>query len=252
MNPFSLENETALITGGGTGLGFGIAQCLVRAGARVVLVGRREAVLVEACVELGELATFVVGDITVTAGATDLIAKAEATSGSPLTILCNNAGIHAKKLAVDTSPEEFSAVMQTHVVAAHALTRAVLPGMLERKHGNILFTASMASFLGIPMVMAYSAAKTAMLGMVRSLSAEVSAGGVRVNAIAPGWVDTPMTRKALAGDQARIDKILGRTPMGRFGDPDDIGNAAVYLCSPAAKFITGVVLPVDGGASIGF
>ena len=73
-----------------------------------------------------------------------------------------------------------------------------------------------------------------------------------MNAIAPGWVDTPMTRKALAGDQARIDKILGRTPMGRFGEPDDIGNAAVYLCSPAAKFITGVVLPVDGGASIGF
>ena len=88
--------------------------------------------------------------------------------------------------------------------------------------------------------------------MVRTLASEVSAHGVRVNAIAPGWIDSEMMRTALDGDPARRDKILGRTPMGRFGEADDIGWAAVYLCSPAAKFVTGAVLPVDGGISIGF
>lgn len=252
MNPFSLKNETALITGGGSGLGLGIARCLAQAGARVVLVGRRKAVLTEAAESIGGAATFVAHDITDLDTAGDLVGAAEKGAGGPISILCNNAGIHLKKTGVETTPDEFSAVMQTHVMAAHALNRAVLPGMVGRKHGNILFTASMASFLGIPMVMAYAAAKTAMLGIVRTLAAEVSGDGVRVNAIAPGWVDTAITRKALAGDKARTDKILGRTPMGRFGDPEDIGNAAVFLCSPAAKFVTGVVLPVDGGASIGF
>jgi len=99
---------------------------------------------------------------------------------------------------------------------------------------------------------AYSAAKAAYLGLTRSLAAELSPSGIRVNAIAPGWIEAPMSRQALAGDEARTNKILGRTPMGRFGEPEDIGWAAVYLASPSAKFVTGVCLPVDGGASIGF
>jgi gluconate 5-dehydrogenase len=124
--------------------------------------------------------------------------------------------------------------------------------MIERKHGSILFTASMASLFGLPLVLAYSAAKSAYLGMVRSLATEAGAFGIRVNAIAPGWIESDMLRKALTGDEQRSRKILSRTPMQRFGDPADIGWAAVYLCSPAARFVTGVVLPVDGGASIGF
>jgi gluconate 5-dehydrogenase len=138
------------------------------------------------------------------------------------------------------------------VLGAHALTRAILPGMIKRQHGNILFTASMASLFGIPKVVAYSAAKSAYVGMVRCLATEVSAHNVRVNAIAPGWIESEMLHQALAGDPARKAKIIGRTPMARFGEPEDIGWAAVYLCSAAGKFITGVVLPVDGGASIGF
>jgi gluconate 5-dehydrogenase len=110
----------------------------------------------------------------------------------------------------------------------------------------------MASFLGLPAVLAYTAAKTALVGMTRALTAEVASQGVRVNAIAPGWMESPMLRKALKGDDRRAQKILDRTPMGRFGEPEDIGWAAVYLCSPAARFVSGVVLPVDGGASIGF
>ena len=124
--------------------------------------------------------------------------------------------------------------------------------MIQRKHGNILFTASMASLFGIPQVIAYSAAKSAYLGMVRTLATEISSQGIRVNAIAPGWIETPMSQKALNGDKARAAKILSRTPMATLGAPSDVGWAAVYLCSPAAKFVTGVVLPVDGGVSIGF
>jgi gluconate 5-dehydrogenase len=138
------------------------------------------------------------------------------------------------------------------VAAAFSLTTAVLPGMIQRKHGNILFTASMASLFGIPLVAAYSAAKSAHLGLVRSLATEVSPHGVRVNAIAPGWIESAMMLKALNGDPGRSKKILGRTPLNCFGTAEDVGLAAVYLCSPAAKFVTGVTLPVDGGASIGF
>lgn len=246
-SPFSLAGETALITGGATGIGFGIAKCLVEAGASVVLVGRREAELAEAKQTLGEAATYLVHDITELDHAGDLMNRA-----GPVSILVNNAGIHLKKAAVDTTPAEFNSVIQTHVVAAHALTAAALPGMIERKHGNILFTASMTSLFGMPKVVAYSAAKSAMLGMVWTLSTEVAKDGVRVNAIAPGWIETPMLHRALDNDRPRKNRILTRTPMERFGSPEDIGWAAVYLCSPAASFLTGVILPVDGGASIGF
>jgi gluconate 5-dehydrogenase len=252
MKLFYLGGETALITGGGTGIGFGIASCLAQAGARVVLVGRREAELVTACSRLGANASFVVQDITRFDEADALVSRVERAAGSPVSILVNNAGNHLKKSAVDTTPEDFQNVLQTHVLGAHAVTRAVLPGMLARRHGNVLFIASMASFMGVPLVLAYSAAKSAYLGMVRTLAAEVSPHGVRVNAIAPGWIESDMTRKALDADPRRKEKIFQRTPMGRMGETEDVGRAAVYLCSPAAQFLTGVVLPVDGGASIGF
>jgi NAD(P)-dependent dehydrogenase (short-subunit alcohol dehydrogenase family) len=251
-DPFRLDGETGLITGGGTGLGLGMARCFVAAGATVVLVGRREPELAKAVKELGSAASFVAHDITELDRAGELIRRAESVGKNTISILVNNAGIHLKKLAKDTTPAEFNSVLQTHVVAAHALTAAVLPGMIERKHGNILFTASMTSLFGVPMVVAYSAAKSAYLGMVRSLATEVSPYGIRVNAIAPGWIETPMLRQAMNNDPPREQKVLSRTPMNRFGEPDDIGWAAVYLCSPAAKFVTGICLPVDGGASIGF
>jgi Dehydrogenases with different specificities (related to short-chain alcohol dehydrogenases) len=250
-NPFSLKGEIALITGGGTGLGFGIASCLADVGARVVLVGRREDVLKDAAKKIGRRTLFEAHDVTQFASSEELIRKVEKRAG-PISILVNNAGVHLKKPAVNTTPEEFNSVLQTHLVAAFSLTRAVLPGMIKRKHGNILFTASMASLFGIPLVCAYSSAKSAYLGLVRTLATEVSQHGVRVNAIAPGWIESDMMRKALSGDPERSRKILGRTPMNSFGKAEDIGWAATYLCSPAAKFITGVVLPVDGGASIGF
>jgi gluconate 5-dehydrogenase len=251
QKPFSLKGEIALVTGGGSGLGLGIATCFVKAGARVVLIGRRAEVLKVAAKKLGRAASVEAHDITDLEAAEDLIQRVTKRAG-PISILVNNAGIHLKKSAVDTTPAEFNSVLQTHVVAAFALSRAVLPGMIKRNHGNILFTASMASLFGIPYVAAYSAAKSAYTGLVRSLATEVSPHGVRVNAIAPGWIESAMMRQALDNDPARKAKILGRTPMNCFGQPEDIGWAATYLCSPAGRFVTGVVLPVDGGASIGF
>lgn len=248
---FSLKGEVALVTGGGTGIGLAIATCLHAAGAKVVLVGRREAELRSAAHGLGERGSYVVHDITKYAEAASVV-KGIAREHGPVTCLVNNAGIHLKKAAIDTTPEEFQQVLATHLVGAHALTRAVAPGMIERKHGSILHTASMASLFGIPYVVAYSAAKSAILGMVRTLATELSPHGIRVNAIAPGWIETEMSRKALEGDPARRAKILGRTPMAKLGDPADVGWSAVYLASDAGRFVTGTVLPVDGGASIGF
>ena len=248
---FNLTGQTALITGGGTGLGLGMARCLAASGARVVLVGRRNEELDKACAEIGGNAFPLVGDVTRLDTAPALVDQAEKLAG-PISILINNAGVHLKKPSAETSDAEFAAVLQTHVMGAFALTREAGRRMIERKSGSILFTASMASLFGIPLVVAYSAAKSAYVGMVRSLATEWGPQGVRVNAIAPGWIASPMLDKALSGDAARKAKILGRTPMAQFGEPDDIGWAAVYLCSPAAKFVTGVVLPVDGGAAIGF
>lgn len=249
---YSLRGEVVLITGGGTGIGLAMARAMHGAGATVVLVGRRESELSAAVASLGgERAHAFAHDVTDFAGAVGLVERVTGAVG-PVSCLVNNAGIHLKKPAVETTPEEFQKVLNTHIVGAHALTRAVAPGMIERKHGVVLFTGSMASIFGIPLVIAYTAAKTAMVGLVKGYSTELAPHGVRVNCIAPGWIETEMSRKALDGDPARKARIFGRTPMGGMGQPEDIGWAAVYLASPAAKFVTGVTLPVDGGVSIGF
>lgn len=248
---FDLTGETILITGGGTGLGLGMARCLVLSGAQVILVGRRRIELEKACAEIGNAAHPLTGDITRLETLPALVEQAEAIAG-PVTGLINNAGVHLKKDATETSDAEFAAVLQTHVFGAFALTREVGRRMVARGKGSVLFTASMTALIGMPKVVAYSAAKSAYLGLVRSLCAEWGPHGVRVNAIAPGWIASEMLNKALSGDPARKAKIIGRTPLGHFGEPNDIGWAATYLFSPAAKFVTGVVLPVDGGAADAF
>jgi len=244
---FDLTGQTALITGGGTGLGFGMARCLVASGARVVLVGRRRDELEKATAALGKQAYALPGDITRLETVPALVDAAEAKAG-PVTLLINNAGVHLKKPAVETTDQEFAQVLQTHVFGAFALTREVGRRMVGRRSGCVLFTASMTAFIGMPSVVAYSAAKSAYVGIVRSLATEWGPHGVRVNGIAPGWIASEMLDRALAGDPARKARILARTPLARFGEPDDIGWAAVYLASPAAKFVSGVVLPIDGGA----
>lgn len=249
-NPFSLQGRTALITGGATGIGLGIAESMVQAGGRVVLCSRNEENLAQACRDLGGAASYRVYDVLDYERADDL--AADLASEGPIHILVNNAGAHLKKPTEEVSVEEFQHVLNVHVLGAHALTRAVGARMLEQRSGSIIYIASMASLFGIPYVTAYAAAKAGMLGIVRTMASEWGDRGVRVNAVAPGWIDSAMMRKAVMQDPERKAKILGRTPLGGFGRPEDIGLAAVYLASDAARFVTGVCLPVDGGASIGF
>lgn len=252
MNPFSLKGKTALITGGATGLGLAMTRCMVEAGARVVVVARSEPEKVEEALRpLGDRVSYYQGDISKTDTIPDLVQQILLNEG-PIHILVNNAGNHCKKPIEEMETEEFSAVLQTHLVGAFALTRALLPEMRMLGGGSILFIASMTSYIGQPYVMGYSAAKSGILGMVHTLSAETAGDGIRVNAIAPGWIDTPMYQAATSKDPARRAKILGRIQMGRVGTPEDIGWAAVYLCSEGASYVTGVCLPVDGGALVGF
>ncbi|MCL4850807.1 MAG: SDR family oxidoreductase [Bryobacteraceae bacterium] len=248
---FGLDGETALITGGGTGLGFAMAQAFVASGCHVVLAGRRETLLAEAVARLGPRASHRVHDVSRHDQAGPFADSLEKQFGF-ISIVVNNAGIHLKKAAVETTEAEFSAVLDTHLTGAFAITRRLIPAMAERRHGSILFIASMTALFGMPHVAAYSAAKSACVGLTRSLACELAPHGIRVNAIAPGWIDTPMLREALARDPERERRILSRTPQQTFGSPEDVAWAAVYLCSPAARFLDGVVLPVDGGASIGF
>lgn len=249
---YSLIDQVALVTGGGTGLGLGIAHAMVDAGARVLLAGRREESLRLAVESLGDSAEWVVADVTVATDRARMLAHCREHFGRPADILVNNAGQNMKRPALEVSDEDFDALLNTHVKAAFALSRDAAPAMIERGDGKILFIASMASYLGVPNIVGYTTAKTAVLGLTRALAAEWSSLGIRVNAIVPGWIETDMTRKALNEDPPRKQKVLSRTPMGRLGQPIDIGRAAVYLCSNAAAFVTGQEFPIDGGASIGF
>jgi gluconate 5-dehydrogenase len=249
---FSLEGKTAIITGGSTGLGLAMTECMISAGAKVVVVSMdTPEIFAETCGKFGDKVAYYQFNITETKDTQALVDRIIAEQG-PIEILCNNAGNHCKKPIEDMSVEDFTAVLDVHLVGAFAMTKALVPHMKANKKGSIVFMASMTSFIGQPYVMGYSTAKAGYLGMVHTLATEISSEGVRVNAIAPGWIDTPMFRKATDNDPARKAKILGRTPMSKVGDPLDIGWAAVYLCSDAAKFITGICLPVDGGALIGF
>lgn len=248
---FDLSGEVAVITGGGTGLGFGMAQCFVQAGAQVILIGRRQSILEDAVEQLGERASYHVHDVRELESSQAVIETISSKIG-PITTLINNAGSHIKKPVEDTDISYFEATLRTHVLGAFELSKAVIPAMKSAQHGNILFIASMASLFGIPQAVAYSAAKSALLGIVRAMTTELSADGIRVNAIAPGWIKSQMFLETVETDPTRKEKILSRTPMKEFGRAEDIGWAAVYLCSPAARFVTGVCLPVDGGVSIGF
>ncbi len=250
-NVFSLKDRLALVTGGGTGLGFAIAQVFVQAGAEVVITGRRGDVLKEAVGKLGKSSHYVVNDIRDLDSLPGLVDRVE-SDFAPIDVLVNNAGVNLKKTAVEVTNEEFSNIIQTNLTGLFALTREVAKRMVTRGKGSIVMITSMAAMYGLPQVAAYGASKSGVLGMTRILASDLSPHGVRVNAIAPGFIESPMLLNALNADPERRNKVLGRTPMQDFGRAEDIGYAALYLASDAARFVTGVNLPVDGGNSIGF
>jgi len=251
LSQFSLAGKNALITGGGTGIGLGIAKAFVSAGANVIITGRRASVLKSAVTSLGANAHYKVNDITIKSKIPKLVEEIEQSIG-PIDILVNNAGIHHKAMAQETSDEDFEKILQTNVMSVFALTRACANYMLARKQGSIIMIGSMAGLFGIDKVVAYGTSKTALTGLVNALVTEYSPHNVRVNAIAPGWIESNMFLNAINNDEKRKLQITNRIAMDHFGKPSDIGNAAVFLSSEAARYITGVVLPVDGGATVNF
>lgn len=245
-----LLGSHVVVTGGGTGLGWAICNAMANAGAIVTMIGRRQDVLQEAAAKLdGEVHCFA-GDISNTGSAPDLAGELAAIA--PVDVLVNNAGTHHKASAVETSDDDFERVLATNLKGTFALTREIAREMIQRRKGSILMISSMAALFGIPSVPSYTASKAALLGLMRELAVELGPSGVRVNAIAPGFIETDMNRGIFEQDPKRLDKILDRTPLGQLGTPEDIAEAALYLSSPGARFVTGVCLPVDGGMSIGF
>jgi NAD(P)-dependent dehydrogenase (short-subunit alcohol dehydrogenase family) len=246
-----LIGKHVLVTGGATGLGYAIARAFSANQSKVTIVGRNGDRLRQAAKEMGGIVVTRSFDLTEMAQIPRFVDQLQKEQGE-IDVLVNNAGINMKKAALAVSDQEFLNVIQTNQVAVFSLTREVAKPMLARRSGAILMISSMSAHYGIPEVVAYTASKAAVEGMTRQLAVEWSPSGVRVNCIAPGFLVTPMSSRALDNDPSRKARVLGRTPMGQLGEPADVGMAALFLASSQAKYITGVVLPVDGGNSIGF
>lgn len=249
---YDLSGQVAIVTGGATGLGLAITRCLVSAGACVCVVARTsQDKVADVLAEFGNHVRYYQFDITDTDGVQQLVNRIVADCGT-VDILINNAGNHCKKYIWDMTVEDYRSILDVHLTGAFALTKAVVPYMKDKKHGRIVFQASMTSYIGQPMVAGYATAKAGYLGLIHTLTAELAEYGITVNAIAPGWIETPMFHMATDGDAQRLDKIMGRIPAKRVGDPMDIGMVTAFLCSDAARYISGSCIPVDGGALIGF
>ena len=243
--------KLAVITGGSSGIGYAVAARLVKDEVRVLLIGRDVDKLRLACGSFGNLAGCMRYDLSDLEGMPGLVKKITGKYGK-IDILINNAGIHLKKPVTEVTNEEYQSVILNNQTAVFTLTREVARDMIEKQSGCILNISSMASRYGLPKVIAYTASKSAIEGMTRALAVELGPYGIRVNCIAPGFIKTEMSAAALDKDPERRNKVFSRTPLGRLGTPEEIAEAAAFLVSDAASFITGVVLPVDGGNSVGF
>lgn len=249
----SLEGQTALVTGGGSGIGLAIAKCLAASGARVIIAGRRREMLDAAADQIGAETGSHVLDLADVDGMPAAAQELLAAHGA-IDILVNNAGNTLKKPFLDSDMGDFDGVFDVHVRGALELTRAVVRQQTAKggRGGSVIFTSSMTAYIGQPNVLGYTVSKTAISGVIRGLAAELSAQGVRVNGVAPGWIDTDLYRKATDGDLPRQQKIMSRIPMNALGQPEDIGWACAFLASRAARYVTGQTILVDGGGATGF
>lgn len=246
-----MEQKVAIVTGASSGLGLAIAKKFTAQHIYTVLIGRDIQKLEEARRAMSGPCEVVAFDLTNLAGVPAMVEQLVSRLGH-IDILVNNAGINQKKPLLQVSDDDFQSILATNVSSVFALSREVLKPMVQRGSGNIINISSMAAQYGLPYVIAYSASKTAIEGMTRAMAVELAPQGIRVNCIAPGFIATNMSAKALDNDPERKQRVLARTPMGKLGSPDDVANLAYFLASDDAGFVTGTVVPVDGGNSIGF
>ncbi|MFD2162400.1 SDR family NAD(P)-dependent oxidoreductase [Paradesertivirga mongoliensis] len=245
------KKKIAIVTGGASGIGLAIATEYVKNDIFTIIIGRDKEKLQQAKNNLGDLCETISFDLGNLKQIPELVKDISARYGK-IDILVNNAGINMKKEFCDVTDEDFQSILHTNLSSVFAMSREVVKCMIEKGSGSIINISSMASQYGIPKVIAYTASKTAIDGMTRAMAVELSPKGIRVNSIAPGFIATDMSAKALNSDPERKQKVMSRTPMGFLGETADIGATALFLASDGAKYITGVVLPVDGGNSIGF
>lgn len=247
---FDLTGKTALVTGGNGGIGLSMALGLQKAGAKLVIAGRNAEKGAEALRVLsGGEAHFLQTDVADTERCAALIEVAGGLLGG-LDILINNAGITARKRPENLTHEEWDRVMRTNLTSAFLCSQAAYPVMKARGGGKIINVGSMLSIFGAPFAAAYAASKGGIVQLTKSLATAWAVDGIQVNAILPGWIDTDMGASARNQVEGLHQRVVARTPAGRWGAAQDFEGVAVFLASSASDFITGVALPVDGGYSV--
>ncbi|RMF66158.1 MAG: 3-oxoacyl-[acyl-carrier-protein] reductase [Alphaproteobacteria bacterium] len=247
MHFFDLTGRRALVTGATGGLGEAIARALHAAGASVALSGRRAEKLEELATSLGERAMAVPADLAQPEAAEALARDATDRLGGPVEILVNNAGITRDALLLRMKDEDWSEVMRVDLEAAFRLTRALMKAMLKARFGRVINISSIVGVTGNAGQANYAAAKAGLIGFTKSVAQEVASRGVTVNAIAPGFIRSPMTD---ALNETQKQALLQRIPCGFFGEPEDVAAAVLYLAGPGARYVTGQTLHVNGGMAM--
>jgi 2-deoxy-D-gluconate 3-dehydrogenase len=246
-NPFNLEKKKAVITGGGRGLGLGMTKALHEAGAEIVIIGKSKnnmQVANEMSTDEAPVAS-VIGDLNDRKQLKSMFSEALDILGD-INILINNAGVQSRYPCEDFPESDWDRVVEVNLTSVFLMCQLAGRKMLENKNGKIINIASMCSFFGGITIPAYSASKGGIMQLTKALSNEWAGRGVQVNAIAPGYMDTDLNT-ALINDEKRRTNILSRIPAGRWGNPEDMGGIAVFLASSASDYISGAIIPVDGG-----
>ena len=240
-----LKDKTAIITGGGTGIGLATAHAFYQEGAKIILFGRRKEKLEKAVEKLGGSAIIVQGDMT-NNNDLDKLINETLHNFKKIDILVNNAGLFNGSPLHEISDSQWDEIMDINIRSVFQLTRRVLPVMLSQKYGSIIHISSILGLIAVPQVAAYNVSKGALNQFSRSIAVEYGSSGIRSNSICPGLIATDMTAD-LMKDVDLMKEWSKEYPIGRFGKPEDVANACLYLASDESSFVTGITLPVDGG-----